>query len=62
MLLLFFQGYGILRAGPGQKISCGLALTGRAGRFLVRSGRAGLQKCWPVSSLIYTSSRTRWYQ
>jgi len=43
--------YFILQA-PGHKISCSLAQTRRAERFLVSSGRAGLQKCWPVPSLI----------
>jgi len=43
------------RADPGQKISCGLAETRWAERFLVSYGRAGLQKFWPVLSLVYTS-------
>jgi len=34
-------------ARPGQKIICGLAQTVRAGWFLITSGQAGLQKCWP---------------
>jgi len=37
----------------GQKIICGLAQTVRVGLFLITSGRAGLQKCWPVPSLVH---------
>ena len=45
-------------AGPSQKISCVLAYASRAGRFLVSSGRAGLQQCWPVPSLKHSMGRS----